>query len=79
MQTNRGLARRDGRCAPARTRFIPFLKIRKSEVVPVNQGFLRRCESLRAARRRPNCTGAGRFPLVPANAGTQSGFPRARE
>jgi hypothetical protein len=74
-------------------------KIRKSEVVPVNQGLLccanlfgaarifsglresfRGCANLfAAARRRPNCTAAGRFPLVPANAGTQSGFPRARE
>jgi hypothetical protein len=32
-----------------------------------------------AARRRPNGTAARRFPLVPANAGAQSGFPRARE
>jgi hypothetical protein len=54
-------------------------KIRKREVVPVNQGFLRFCESFAAARRRPNCTAAGRFPLVPANAGTQPGLPRARE
>jgi hypothetical protein len=59
--------------------FHSVLKIRKSEVVPVNQGFLSLCESFAAARWRPNCTAAGRFPLVPANAGTQSGFPRARE
>src|ERR1700684_3718047 len=54
-------------------------KIRKREVMPVNQGLLRCTNLCAAARRRPNCTAAGRFPLVPANAGTQSGFPRARE
>jgi hypothetical protein len=54
-------------------------KIRKSEVVPVNQGLLCRANLCAAARRRPNCTAALRVPLVPANAGTQSGFPRARE
>ena len=59
--------------------FHSTAKIRKSEVVPVNQGFLCRTNLCAAARRRPNCTAAGRFPLVPANAGTQSGFPRARE
>jgi hypothetical protein len=54
-------------------------KIRKREVVPVNQG-LPCCANLCAAARwRPNCTAAGRFPLVRANAETQSGFPRARE
>jgi hypothetical protein len=59
--------------------FHSILKIRKREVVPVNQGFLCHANLCAAARRRPNCTAAGRFPLVPANAGTQSGFPRARE
>ena len=59
--------------------FHPTLKIRKREVVPVNQGFLCCTNLCGAARRRPNCTAASRFPLVPANAGTQSGFPRARE
>ena len=59
--------------------FHSTLKIRKREVVPVNQGFLCGANLCGAARRRPNCTAAGRFPLVPANAGTQSGFPRARE
>jgi len=54
-------------------------KIRKSEVVPVNQSVLCRTNLFAAARRRPNCTAARRFPLVPADAGTQSGFPRARE
>ena len=34
--------------------FHSTLKIRKSEVVPVNQGFLLFCESFAAARRRPN-------------------------
>jgi hypothetical protein len=59
--------------------FHSTLKIRKSEVVPVNQGFLCGANLCAAARQRPNCTAARRFPLVPANAGTQSGFPRARE
>jgi hypothetical protein len=59
--------------------FHSTVKIRKSEVVPVNQGFLRGANLCGDARRRPNCTAARRFPLVPANAGTQSGFPRARE
>ena len=59
--------------------FHSTLKIRESEVVPVNQGFLRCSNLCAAARRRPNCTAARRFPLVPANAGTQSGVPRARE
>ena len=74
----RGCAERLPLCASPDA-FHSILKIRKREVVPVNQGFLRFCESFAAARRRPNCTAAGRFPLVPANAGTQSGFPRARE
>jgi hypothetical protein len=60
MQTNRGVAPSDFRSSQARTRFTPFSKIRKSEVVPVNQGFLCFCESLRAARRRANCTAAYR-------------------
>jgi len=47
MQTNRGVAPSDCRSAQARTRFTPFSKIRKIEVVPVNQGFLCFCESLR--------------------------------
>jgi hypothetical protein len=55
------------------------VKIRKSEVVPVNQGLLRCANLCAAARRRPNWTATRRFPLVPGNAGTQSGFPRARE
>ena len=59
--------------------FHSTLKIRKREVVPVNQGFLCSANLFAAARRRPNCTAAGRFPLVPTNAGTQSVFPRARE
>src|SRR5580700_10589305 len=59
--------------------FHSTLKIRKREVVPVNQGFLCCANLCAAARRRPNCTAARGFPLVPANAGTQSGFPRARE
>jgi hypothetical protein len=59
--------------------FHSTLKIRKREVVPVNRGFLCCANLCAAARRRPNCTAARRFPLVPANAGTQSGFPRARE
>jgi hypothetical protein len=54
-------------------------KIRKSEVVPVNQGFLCCANLCAAARRRPDCAAAGGFPLVPANAGTQSRFPRARQ
>jgi hypothetical protein len=59
--------------------FHSGLKIRKSEVVPVNQGFLCCANLCGTARRRPNGTAAHRFPLVPANAGTHSGFPRARE
>jgi hypothetical protein len=55
MQTNRGVALSDCRCAQARTRFTPFSKIRKSEVVPVKQGFLSFCESLRG------CTAACEF------------------
>src|SRR5271156_98556 len=58
--------------------FHSTLKIRKTEVVPVNRRLLR-CANLCAAARRPNCKAAGGFPLLPANAGTQSGFPRARE
>jgi hypothetical protein len=59
--------------------FHSTLKIRKSEVVPVNQGFLCGANLCAAARRRANCTAARRFPLVPANAGIHSGFPRARQ
>ena len=51
MQTNRGVARRDSRSPQARTRFTPI----QSEVVPVNQGFLCRCESLRG------CTAASEW------------------
>ena len=40
-------------------------KIRKRQVVPVNQSFPCRANLFAAARRRPNCT-ARRFPLVPA-------------
>ena len=36
--------------------FHSTLKIRKREVVPVNQGFLRCTNLFAAARRRPNCT-----------------------
>ncbi len=61
MQTNRGVALSDGCRAQARTRFTPFSKIRKSEVVPVNQGFLCCCESLRGCAVRPNCTAARRM------------------
>src|SRR5258708_28980972 len=59
--------------------FHSTLKIRKSEFVPVNQGFLCCAHLCGAARRRPNCTAARRVLLVRANAGTHSGFPRARE
>jgi hypothetical protein len=58
MQTNRGVAPSDGRCAQARTRFTPFSKIRKSEVVPVNQGFLGFCESLRGCTAASELHGA---------------------
>jgi hypothetical protein len=36
--------------------FHSALKIRKNEVVPVNQGFLCCANLCAAARRRPNCT-----------------------
>jgi hypothetical protein len=36
--------------------FHSTLKIRKSEVVPVNQGFLCHAKHFAAARRRSNCT-----------------------
>ena len=49
--------------------FHSTLKIRKSEVVPVNQGFLCCANLCAAARRRPNGTAVGRFPLVPAKVG----------
>ena len=75
---SRGCAERLPLCACPEA-FHSTPKIRKSEVVPVNQGFLCCANLCAAARRRANCTAAGRFPLVPANAGTQSGFPRARE
>ena len=75
---SRGCAERLPLCAsPDAFHSIP--KIRKSEVVPVNKGFLCCANLCGAARLLPNCTAAGRFPLVPANAGTKSGFPRARE
>src|SRR5579862_6955786 len=45
--------------------FHSVLKIRKSEVVPVNQGFLCGTNVFGAAQRRPYCTAAGRLPLVP--------------
>jgi hypothetical protein len=38
--------------------FHSTLKIRKSEVVPVNQGLLCCANLFAAARRRPNCTAA---------------------
>jgi len=40
--------------------FHSTLKIRKSEVVPVNQGFLCCANLFAAARRRPNCTATRR-------------------
>ena len=77
---SRGCAERSPLCASPDA-FHSTLKIRKREVVPVNQGLPCRANLFGAARQRSNCTAAGRFPLVPANAhaGTQSGFPRARE
>jgi hypothetical protein len=74
----RGCAERLPLCASPDA-FHSTLKIRKGEVVPVNQGFRCSANLFGAARRRPNGTAAGIFPLVPANAGTQSGLPRARE
>jgi hypothetical protein len=58
--------------------FHSILKIRKSEFVPVNQGLLCCANLFGAARRRPNCAAARKFPVGPANAGTQSGFLHAR-
>src|SRR5580698_8841511 len=75
---SRGCAARFPLCASPDA-FHSTSKIRKREVVAVNQGFLCRANLCATARRRPDRTAAGRFPLVPANAGTQSGFPRARE
>src|SRR5580704_858024 len=75
---SRGCAERLPLCASPDA-FHSTSKIRKREVVPINQGFPFRANLCAAARRRPNCTAAGRFPLVPTNAGTQSVFPRARE
>jgi len=57
--------------------FHSTLKIRKSEVVPVNQGFLCRANLCAAARRRPNCTAAGRIPLVPMTAWARRFSPLA--
>jgi hypothetical protein len=47
--------------------FHSTLKIRKSEVVPVNQSFLCCANLCAAARRRPNCTAARGFPLADLN------------
>jgi hypothetical protein len=75
---SRGCAERWPLCVGAEA-FHSVLKIRKSEIVPVNQGFLCCANLFAAARQRPSCTAARRFPLVPANARTRSGIPRARE
>src|ERR1700682_4361440 len=64
----RGCAERLPLCASPDA-FHSTPKIRKSEVVPVNQGFLCFANLCGAARRRPNGSTARRFPLVPANAG----------
>jgi len=54
---SRGCAERLPLCASPDA-FHSTSKIRKSEVVPVNQGFLRCANLCAAARRRPNCTAA---------------------
>jgi hypothetical protein len=79
MQTNRGVARRDCRCAQARTRFTPLQRFAKEKLCLSIKAFCAVANLCAAARRRPDCTAARRFPLVPANAETQSGFPRARD
>ena len=79
MQTKRGLARRHFRSSQARTRFTPFQRFAKAKLWLSIKAFYAFANLCAAARRRPNCTAAGRFPLVPASAGTQSGFPRVRE
>ena len=79
MQTNRRVALSDGRCAQARTRFTPLQRFAKRKLCLSIKAFYAVANLCAAARQRPDCTAAGRFPLVPANAGTQCGFPRARE
>jgi hypothetical protein len=58
MQTKRGVALSDCRVRASPDAFHSTPKIRKREVVPVNQGFLCRANLCAAARRRPNCTAA---------------------
>src|SRR5580704_10131416 len=77
MQTNRGVARRDCRSTQARTRFTLIQRFAKGKLCLSIKAFYAFANLCAAARRRPNGTAA--IPLVPANAGTQSGFPRARE
>ena len=55
MQTKRGVALSDCRLCASPDAFHSTLKIRKREVVPVNQGFLCCVNFFAAARRRPNC------------------------
>jgi hypothetical protein len=66
---SRGCAARSPLCASPDA-FHSTLKIRKSEVVPVNQGFLCGVNLFAVARRRPNCTAM--------NGEADPGFPFTR-
>jgi hypothetical protein len=71
---SRGCAARLPLCASPDA-FHSTSKIRKREVVPVNQGLPCCANLFAAARRRPNCTAAGRFPLVPCECGDPVWIP----
>jgi hypothetical protein len=66
MQTNRGVALSDGRCAQARTRFTPIQRFAKAKLCLSIKAFSAFANLCAAARRRPNSRRMGRAKRNPS-------------
>ena len=77
MQTNRGVAPSDCRCAQAWARFTPFQRFAKVKLCLSIKAFSAFANLCAAARRRPDCAAAGRLAKGPPNQCRRStGAPR---
>jgi len=79
MQTNRGVALSDRRCAPARTRFTPLQRFAKEKLCLSIKAFYAFANLCGAVRRRANCTAAPWASARPRERGDPIWIPACAE